>query len=321
MNDRFPKTLQEAIQYFADEDRCIEFVAALRWPNGPTCLNCGAAEEEVYYLENQKRWKCRSCKKQFSVKVGTIFEESPIPLNKWVAAVWLIAGAKNGISSYEVHRALGVTQKTAWFMLHRIRLALQNGTFERLGGEGETIEVDETYIGGLARNMHKDKRERVLHGRTGGAGKQAVFGLLDRGKGKSRVSVHVIPETWKDTVNDIIKETVEQGTNIYSDEHGAYYHLGTQGFNHAFVRHTETYVDGVVHTNGIENFWSLLKRMIRGTYVSVEPFHMFRYLDEEAFRFNERFGDDADRFLTAMAGVIGKRVTYKQLTGKPETHT
>lgn len=316
-----PKTLQEAIIYFADEDRCVEFVAALRWPDGVICPNCGQ-KSPVYYLAKYRRWNCRDCRKQFSVKVNTIFEESAIPLNKWVSAVWLIAGAKNGVSSYEIHRGLGITQKSAWFMMHRIRLAMTQGTFEKMGGEGETVEVDETYIGGLARNMHKDRRRKQYLG--GGAGKQAVFGLLERntqdGK-KSKVRAHVIPEQWLRQVNEIIRSSVEKGTSVYSDEHGAYYHLGSEGFQHAFVRHAEEYVRGSVHTNGIENFWSLLKRMIRGTYVSVEPFHMFRYLDEEAFRFNERFGSDADRFVTIMSGIVGKRVTYKQLTGKPETHS
>jgi transposase-like protein len=317
----FPETLQEAIQYFADEDRCVEFVTMLRWPDGAKCVHCGASDP--MYLATYRRFKCRECRKQFSVKHGTIFEESPIPLNKWLSAVWLIAGAKNGISSYEIHRDLDVTQKSAWFMMHRIRLAMNQGTFEKLGGEGETVEVDETYIGGLARNMHADRRQKTLQGRTGGAGKQAVFGLLERGKDgkKSKVRAHVIPEQWLKPVNEIIRNTVERGTNIYSDEHGAYYHLGSEGFQHEFVRHAEEYVRGSVHTNGIENFWSLLKRMIRGTYVSVEPFHMFRYLDEEAFRFNERFGSDADRFMAVMSEVVGKRVTFKQLIGKPDTHS
>ena len=184
-----------------------------------------------------------------------------------------------------------------------------------MGGKGSAVEADETYIGGLARNMHKHKRAQ---GRTGGAGKGAVFGLLDRRNGKSKVRTHVIPDAWKETVGAIIKEAVEAGSHIYTDEHGSYFHLGSEGFTHAFVRHAEEYVRGNVHTNGIENFWSLLKRGIKGTYVSVEPFHMFRYLDEQAFRFNERFGNDQERFLSAMAGIIDKRITYKMLTGKQE---
>jgi transposase-like protein len=209
MSDKttFPKTLQAAIQYFSDEQTCIDFLADMRWPDGKAvCANCGD-REHTYYLANQKRWKCRACKKQFSVKAGTIFEESPLALSTWFPAMWLICGAKNGISSCEIARALGVTQKTAWFMMHRIRLAMTQGSFDKMEGE---VEVDETYIGGLARNMHADRRKKTIQGRTGGAGKQAVFGLLERhGEGatkRSRVRAHVVPETWKDTVNNIIRD-------------------------------------------------------------------------------------------------------------------
>jgi transposase-like protein len=233
-------------------------------------------------------------------------------------AFWLVVNCKNGISSCEMARDLKVTQKTAWFMDHRIREAIQQGTFEKIGGEGETVEVDETYIGGLAKNMHADKRAKKYRG--GGSGKTAIFGLLARHteKGKSKVRAHVVPDQWKETVNAIIKTTVEPGTSIYTDEHGSYKHLADNGFQHAFVRHAEYYVDGAVHTNGIENFWSLFKRGIKGTYISIEPFHAFRYIDEQAFRFNTREGNDADRFLSALTGVIGKRLTYKALTGKEE---
>jgi transposase-like protein len=316
-NEALPKTLQKAIQFFSDEDFCVQFLAKLRWPDGKAeCPKCEA--QDAMYQPKRRTWRCRKCNKHFSVKQGTIFEDSPLPLHKWFAGFWLIAGAKNGISSHEVGRALGITQKSAWHMMHRIRLAMQGDTVETFGGE---VEVDETYIGALARNMHWKKRQERFHGRTGGAGKTAVFGLLQRSKekGKSKVQARVIPESWRDEVRGIIRETVEKGTQIYSDEHGAYHTLGSEGFQHAFVRHAETYVDGAVHTNGIENFWSLLKRMIKGTYVSVEPFHMFRYLDEEAFRFNERFGNDQGRFMLALSGIAGKRVTYKQLTGKEET--
>jgi transposase-like protein len=320
--NKFPETLQEAVLYFSDEDTCIKFFADLRWPDGkPVCPNCGQ-KERVSHLSTRRVWKCLECKKQFSVKIGSIFEESAIPLSKWLPAVWLIGCAKNGISSYEVSRALGVTQKSAWFMLHRIRLAMQCQSFEKFGGESDPVEVDETYIGGLARNMHADRRKRKIQGRTGYMGKIAVFGLLDRGKnGKSRVKAHVVPDSWQKAANSIIKETVEAGSNVFTDEHGNYFHLGDAGFNHAFVRHAEEYVRGNVHTNGIENFWSLLKRGIKGTYVSVEPFHMFRYLDEQCFRFNERFGNDGDRFLEIMAHVAGRRLTYEKLTGKREDQT
>src|SRR5438876_6469658 len=310
---RDPRTLQEAIQFFSNPDNCVQWLAAQRWPDGNVkCPSCGA--ENPRYVSTRRVWECKSKhpKKQFSIKVGTIFEDSPIGLDKWLLAVWMVTNCKNGVSSYEIHRDIGVTQKSAWFMLHRIRLAMQGDVVDSFGGE---VEVDETYIGGKARFMHKSKR---VHGRTGGAGKTAVFGLLERNreKGKSKVRARVIPEAWKDEALDIIRETVERGSSIYSDEHGTYRFLGDEGFNHAFVRHAEFYVDGAIHTNGIENFWSLLKRGIKGTYVSVEPFHMFRYLDEQSFRFNERFGDDGDRFKTVIKQIVGKRLTYKELIGE-----
>jgi transposase-like protein len=316
---KFPESLQAAIVYFADYQNCHKLLIDLRWPDGRViCPRCGS--DKVTYLENARVWKCyaKHDSPKFSLKVGTIFEDSPISLDKWLMAFWLIVNCKNGISSCEMARDLKVTQKTAWFMDHRIREAIQQGTFEKIGGEGETVEVDETYIGGLAKNMHADKRAKKYRG--GGSAKTAVFGLLARHteKGKSTVRAHVVPDQWKKTVNAIIKSSVIPGTSIYSDEHGSYAHLNDNGFQHAFVKHAEYYVDGAVHTNGIENFWSLFKRGIKGTYISIEPFHTFRYIDEQAFRFNTREGNDADRFLSALSGVVGKRLTYKALTGKQE---
>src|SRR5207245_2896611 len=272
---------------------------------------------DATFIVSRQKFQCkaRHAQRQFSIKAGTIFEDSPIGLDKWLLAVWMITNCKNGVSSYEIHRDIGVTQKSAWFMLHRIRLAMQGDVVDTFGGE---VEVDETYIGGLARNMHADRRRKVLRGRTGGIGKTAVFGLLERPKdgNRSKVQARVIPESWRDEVRGIIKDTVAPGTQIYSDEHGAYYGLADEGFQHAFIRHAETYVNGAVHTNGIENFWSLLKRGIKGTYVSVEPFHMFRYLDEQAFRFNERKDDDKGRFMKAIASFAGKRLMYSTLIGQ-----
>ena len=313
---RDPRTLQEAIQFFADIDNCIQWLAAQRWPDGNVfCPMCGSTS--VAFIPTRRVWECKTkhSKRQFSIKVGTIFEDSPIGLDKWLLATWMVTNCKNGVSSYEIHRAIGVTQKSAWFMLHRIRLAMQDEAAGDFGGE---VEVDETYIGGAARFMHKERRKKLFHG--GGEGKLAVFGLLERhGEGKkSRVRAHVIPRAWRETVNEIIKANVERGTKIYSDEHGAYSHLNAEGFEHAFVRHAEEYVRGAVHTNGIENFWSLLKRGIRGTYVSVEPFHMFRYLDEQAFRFNEREYNDGQRFKAVINQIVNRRLTYQELTGKTE---
>ena len=303
-----PKTLLEAIRYFSDLEVATQHVAATRWPDGPVCPACGVVDPKHYYLKSRRVWKCRECKKQFSVKVGTIFEDSPIGLDKWLAAMWIIANAKNGVSSCEIHRAIGVTQKTAWFMMHRIRLAMQQGSFEKMSGE---VEADETYIGGKARNMHKSKRDEKISGR-GASGKVAVMGLLER---HGKVKAKVVPDTKSGTLQVQIRESVEPGSEIHTDALRSYRGLDPE-YVHNVVDHAERYVDGHVHTNGLENFWSLLKRGIKGTYVSVEPYHLFRYLDEQAFRFNEREYEDSDRFQKAIGSVSGRRLTYDDLTGR-----
>jgi transposase-like protein len=300
----FPRTLQQAIIYFSDAENCTNFLSQMRWPEGVECPNCEG--REVSYLSTRRLWKCKACKKQFSVKVGSIMEDSPIGLDKWLAAIWIIANAKNGVSSYEISRSLGITQKSGWFLLHRIRLAMQTGTFKKLSGH---VEVDETFIGGLARNMHESKRK---HAGTGGTGKVAVMGLLER---HGEVRAHVVNGVSAASLQPRIREHVEQGANLYTDKWVAYKHLD-QDYIHGVINHAEKYVDGQIHTNSIENFWSLLKRMIKGTYVSVEPFHLFRYLDEQTFRFNTRKGTDADRFVKAAATLTGRRLTYSELIGK-----
>jgi len=307
-NGNEPKTLQEAIVYFDDPDNCLNYLVSRRWPSGVVCPTCGSSD--VSFVASRRVWQCktRHVKCQFSVKVGTIFEDSAVSLDKWLCAMWMIANCKNGISSWEIHRAIKVTQKTAWFMLHRIRLSMQSGSLMKMGGSGGAVEVDETYIGGKARNMHRDRRERMIDGR-GTAGKVAVLGLLQRhGKGKHKVRLA--------TVQPIIRKNVKAGSEVYTDSHSGYDGLSDEYF-HEFVNHAETYARGKVHTNGLENFWSLLKRGLRGTYVSVEPFHLFRYLDEQAFRYNNRKEmNDADRFNEIVKRVTGKRVTYDKLTGK-----
>jgi transposase-like protein len=306
----FPQTLQEAIPYFKDPETCTTFMAQLRWPNGVSCPICEG--KAVSYLSTRRMWKCKACKKQFSVKQGTVMEDSPIGLDKWLAAIWLISNAKNGISSCEISRALDITQKSAWFLLHRIRLAMQNGTFEKLGGQ---VEVDETYIGGLARNMHRDKRHAKITG-TGGSGKVAVMGLLER---NGKVRAKVICDATQGTLHSEVKCHVEQGAELFTDGWKGYSGLHAD-YIHQVIEHAEKYVDGQIHTNGIENFWSLLKRGIKGTYVSVEPFHLFRYLDEQTFRFNTRKGKDAERFIQTVKQVTGKRLTYDELTGHLSGH-
>jgi transposase-like protein len=316
-----PKTLREAIIFFADYDNCRKAVEAIRWPDGVvTCPHCGS--ENITYLETARVWKCyaKHAKAKFSLKVGTIFEDSAIGLEKWLPALWLIVNCKNGISSYELARALGVTQKTAWFMLSRLRLALQAQDGGKLSGD---VEVDETYIGGRARNMHANKKGRLLTGARGGvAGKAAVMGLLDRhGKDAvSQVRTVVLKGRRRSNIQPEVRKHVEAGSAVYTDQLMSYYGLHTD-YVHGVIDHAERYVDGQVHTNGLENFWSLLKRALKGTYVAVEPFHLFRYLDEQAFRFNNRGGNDAFRFAAALKGIIGKRLTYTALIGSelPQT--
>ena len=221
--------------------------------------------------------------------------------------MWQVVNCKNGVSSYEIHRAIGVTQKTAWFMDHRIRLALGMGPGPKFTGE---IEADETFIGGKARNMHAGKRARRITG-TGGKDKTAVMGILERG-GKVRTAV--IPNRKKKALQAEVRKHVEAGSALYTDALQSY--NGLNEFEHQVIDHAAAYVDGRIHTNGLENFWSLLKRGINGTYVSVEPFHLFRYLDEQSFRYNNRKLTDGERFSIAVTGIVGKRVTFDELTGK-----
>ena len=311
MSQTLPTTLQEAIHYFADPQRCLDLLSAMRWPHGPVCPRCNSQRHG--FLKSRAVWQCKDCRKQFTAKLGTIFEDSPIPLDKWFCALWMLTSAKNGISSYEIARNLGVTQKTAWFMMHRIRLALQKGSIDRkLMGE---VEVDETYIGGNARNMHADKRLKTL--RTEGRFRKAVVvGMLER---KGEVRTAVIAAATGKLLKDQVNAHVVPGSTLYSDEWRAYQQIG-RDYAHQVINHAETYVRGNVYTNSIENFWSLLKRGIKGTYVSVEPFHLFRYLDEQSFRFNTRKDNDQGRFMAALSSINGKRITYEQLLGRTTWH-
>jgi transposase-like protein len=301
-------TLQEAIVYFSDPKNCRDYVVARRWPNGVECPRCGS--KNVTFLEKYNRWQCsaRHDNRQFTAKTGTIFEDSPLGLDKWLAAMWQVVNCKNGVSSYEVHRAIGVTQKTAWFMDHRIRHALSMGTINKLSGQ---IEADETFIGGKARNMHRAKRAAKITS-TGGKDKTAVMGILERG---GKVVTKVVPNTRRKALHAQIREHVVAGSAIFTDALKSY--EGMSEFQHEVVDHAVAYVNGECHTNGCENFWSLLKRTLGGTYVSVEPFHLFRYLDEQTFRYNNRKDiNDGQRFDIAVRQIVGKRLTWNQLTGK-----
>jgi transposase-like protein len=309
-----PETLQEAICYFADEQKAHDFIVSLRWPDGIVkCPRCHS--RDVSFISTRRIWKCKHCttKKQFSVKVGTVLEDSPIPLSTWLSAFWLIANAKNGISSYELHRALGVTQKTAWFMLHRIRLAMHKGLAGKFRGR---VEADETYIGAKARYMHKNKRTGVGHA---GIKKTAVQGILKRNTRDkaSQVILTVVENTRRPELCGNVRQHVVKGSMVCTDALMSYDDL-ERDYDRRVIDHAISYAEGHVHTNGLENFWSLLKRALHGTYVSVEPFHLFRYLDEQAFRFNERKDDDQGRFLKALSGYVGKGLRYAKLIGQED---
>ena len=324
-----PKTLQEAVLHFSDYENCRKYMIATRWPDGRVrCPYCGS--ERVTYLSNARIYKCaeKHARRKFSLKIGTIFEDSPLPLQKWLPAMWMICNDKNGVSSWELHRALGVCQKTAWFMLQRLRLSMQDGCNVKLGATGVAVEVDETFVGGKTSNMHHHRKLRFAQERskistvnsTHSAvnwGKTIVMGMLER---KGRVKAKVVPSRQRKHLEAVAAEHIEPGANVITDEFTSYYRF-PESYTHEVINHLESYVNGRIHTNGIENFWSLLKRGLNGTYVSVEPFHLFRYVDEQVFRYNNRATkdnplNDADRFHLGLSQIVGKRLTFKEVTGK-----
>lgn len=279
------RTLQEAIVYFSDPNRCFEYAKQIRWPDGKvSCPRCNSYEHS--FISTRKLWFCKGCKKQFTLKVGTIFEDSPIGMDKWLCALWMLTNCRNGVSSYEVHRSIGVTQKSAWFMLHRLRTLMHEDDQTPLSDE---VEMDETFVGGKAKNMHKKDRVRKI--RQPNKGKTLVVGMLQR---KGRVKASVVEGRTREVLHQLAHTSIAPGSTVMTDEHHPYRGMN---FTHEVINHVEGYVRGNVHTNGIENFWSMLKRSLGGTYISVEPFHLFRYIDEQAFRFNNRNDmDDRGRF-------------------------
>jgi transposase-like protein len=305
-----PRTLIEAVRYFSDPDRALAFVVPLRWPDGqPVCPRCLGTEHS--FLTSRHIWKCKNpkCRKQFSAKQGTIFEDSPLGWDKWLPAIWLLANSKNSVSSYELARALGVTQKTAWFMFHRIRKAMESRTFQKLSG---TVEVDETAVGGKAKFMHKAVRERRITGR-GGVDKAIVQGVLERG---GEVRAEVVDETTALRLQSNVRRWVSEGSAVYTDEATAYIGLERWGFGHKAVNHSIEYVSGDVSTNALENFWSILKRALKGTQIHVEPEHLHRYVNERAFAYNHRAESDLTRMRLAVEGTRNRRLTWASLTGQ-----
>lgn len=308
MKKPLPRSLIEAIVYFSDLNTCTEFVAELRWPDGPVCERCGSVEYS--YLTTRRLWKCKACKRQYSVKVGTIFEDSALPLSKWLPAVWLLANSKNGVSSAELARSLDITQKSAWFMLHRIRLAMKAGTLNKITG---TAEVDETYVGGVSKNMHEADRKRRGIKQGPNSTHAVVIGALERG---GDVRAEVVPDNSGATLQGFVRDNVEEGSKVNTDAARGYVGL-RRDFDHDLTDHgLGEYVRGEVHTNGIENFWAILKRSLKGTYISVSPVHLERYVDERVFAFNHRDMHDYFRFKLAINQIAGRRLTYKVLTGK-----
>lgn len=307
-----PQTLLAAVAYFSDPDRAHEYFVAVRWPHGIACPRMGCGSASVQYIKTRKLWRCKDCKREFTAKVGTIFEDSPLPLTKWLPAVWMISAARNGISSCELARALGVTQKTAWFMLHRIRLAMRSETFEKLEGE---VEVDETFIGPKYKSQNRRplEDEKEKRGHKGPAYRRVtVLGMRERG-GKVRAWVvkkqsdaGPAPKGW---------DNITAGSTVYTDALQSY-HLLKHDYVHHVINHAEKYVDGKVHTNSIENFWGVLKRTIGGTYICPRPKHLDAYLDEQIFRYNEREENDGPRFMKAAKMADGKRITYAQLKAR-----
>src|SRR5579871_443357 len=304
-----PKTLMEAIKTFSDPTVAHEYIVSLRWPNGVQCPHCLKATGEIHgrvsFLSTRRIWKCKECKKQFSVKSGTIMEDSPLGLDKWLTALWLLVSAKNGISSYELARSLGIKQQSAWFLLHRLRHMLETGSMEKMTG---TIEVDETFVGGKSKNMHTDRRAEQ---RAKGFPKITVLGMRQR---EGEVRTMVVSNREQATLHGQIEENVEEGATVYTDSWKSYNGLANK-FNHGIIDHNVgQYVSGDISTNGMENYWTILKRAYHGTYVHISDWHADKYLAEEDFRFNSRKQKDGERFAEAVSKMAGKRLTYAELT-------
>jgi transposase-like protein len=293
--------------HFHDNDKARQHLEAIRWPNGPVCPHCGCTEG-AYHLNGKAHrpglLKCGSCREQFSVTVGTVFERSKIPLSKWLTATYLLCSSKKGISSHQLHRTLGVTYKTAWFMTHRIREAMRDTATDQLGGEGTSgiVEADETYFGktkGMGKGSHSNKKQKVV-------------ALVER---KGRVRAFHVPTVTAESLKPILHGQIAQNSRLMTDGAGLYKKIGKHFASHEIVDHAaKEYARGDVTTNTVESFFGVLKRGISGVCQHVSPEHLSRYVDEFAFRHNNRIAleiNDAQRATNALAGIEGKRLTYR----------
>jgi transposase-like protein len=297
---------------FQDATKAREWLELLLWPDGHVCGYCGVVNESTPLTGRDGYYQCnvRECRKQFTVMVGTVFERSHIPLNKWLMAAFLLCASKKGISAHQMHRMLGITYKSAWFMMHRLREAMRAGKFPTMGGEGKHIEADETYVGGKEKNKHRNKRNKR---NIGGQGKEIVFSLVERG---GAVRSQHVPEVSGETLRAILVSQVDRKSFLMTDDAGQYRHMGKEFDGHEVVNHGDgEYVRGDAHTNTIEGYFSILKRGIVGTYHHVSQQHLKRYLAEFDFRYNERSGlgvSDELRAERALKGIVGKRLTYRR---------
>lgn len=295
---------------FHDATKAREWLEKELWPEGPICPHCGVVDDATLMHGKSHRsglYQCNSCREPFTVTVGTLYERSKIPLNKWLAATHLLMASKKGMSALQIGRLLGLSKKTAWFLCHRIRESLRETKPDMLGGDGKVVEFDETYVGGKEKNKHIGKRNKR---NIGGAGKEAVFALVERG---GKVRSHHVPNVSAKTLRPIIDKQIAEATRTISDDGGARVRHGSP--DHHSVNHSiGEYVRGDIHTNTIEGYFSIMKRGISGVYHHVSQQHPKRYLAEYDFRYNERSAlgvEDAERMAKSVKGIVGKRLTYQ----------